>query len=47
MFNEVMSQWPTFNIASIISVVFGVEDDFYNTTVWYGRNPTPKSDSLY
>ena len=36
MFDDYVSKWPTFNIASIISVVFNVEQDFYNTTVWYG-----------
>jgi hypothetical protein len=46
MFNEYVSAWPTFNIASILSVVFVVEDDYYNTTVWYGSNPSIAHDSI-
>ena len=39
MFGEVMSQWPTFNIASIITVIMTAETGYHNTTVWYGENP--------
>jgi hypothetical protein len=40
MFNEVISQWPTFNIATILSVVMIPETNYYNTTIWYGNNPS-------
>jgi len=42
LINEFMSQWPTFNIASIMTAIMVPSTGYHNTTVWYGHNPTPK-----
>lgn len=34
-----MSQWPTFNIGSIMTAVMVPGTGYHNTTVWYGENP--------
>jgi len=39
MFSSFMSQWPTFNIATILSTVMAPDTGFHNITVWYGHNP--------
>ncbi len=41
MLNQFMSQWPTFNIATIMSAIIVPNLSYHNTTVWYGSNPTP------
>jgi hypothetical protein len=44
--NEIMSQWPTFNIATIMSTVMVPSTGYHNTTVWYGSNPVPQAINL-
>lgn len=39
LFNYVMSQWPTFNIATIMTASMIPATGYHNTTVWYGINP--------
>ena len=36
---KVMFEWPTFNIATIMTAVMTPKDNYHNTTVWYGYNP--------
>ena len=36
LFNEFMTQWPTFNIESVMTAVMVVSEEYYNATVWYG-----------
>jgi acid ceramidase/N-acylethanolamine-hydrolysing acid amidase len=39
LMNEVMSLWPTFNIATIMTSIIVPSSGYHNTTVWYGQNP--------
>ena len=39
LFDSFMSQWPTFNIATIMTAVMIPAKSYHNTTVWYGHNP--------
>ena len=39
MMDEVMAEWPTFNIATIVTAIMVAESGFHNTTIWYGENP--------
>lgn len=41
LLDDFMFQWPTFNIASIMTAIMVPADGYHNTTVWYGDNPTP------
>jgi len=34
-----MSEWPTFNIATIMTAIMVPATGYHNTTVWYGNNP--------
>lgn len=36
LMNTFMSQWPTFNIATIMTAVMIPGDSYHNVTVWYG-----------
>jgi hypothetical protein len=45
LLDEFMSIWPTFNIATIMSVVMVPATNYHNTTVWYGHNPPYITDS--
>lgn len=36
LINEFMSQWPTFNIATIMTAIMVPGTSYHNTTVWYG-----------
>jgi len=40
LFNEFMTIWPTFNIATIMTSIMIPATGFHNTTVWYSTNPT-------
>ena len=42
LFNNFMTIWPTFNIATIMSAIMVPSTGYYNTTVWYAANPTGK-----
>lgn len=46
LLDQVMFQWPTFNIATIMTAIIVPSSGYHNTTVWYGHNPTPKTDNL-
>lgn len=39
LMDKFMSQWPTFNIATIMTAVMVPGAKYHNTTVWYGDNP--------
>jgi len=39
LLNEFMFQWPTFNIATVITAIMTPATGYHNTTVWYGNNP--------
>lgn len=39
LFDEFMSQWPTFNIATIMTALMVPANGYHNTTCWYGQNP--------
>ena len=41
LFEDFMSQWPTFNIATIMTAIMVPGSDYHNTTAWYGYNPSP------
>lgn len=41
LFVDFMSEWPTFNIATIMTAIMVPESGYHNTTVWYGYNPSP------
>lgn len=40
LLDEFMFQWPTFNIATIMTAIMVPASGYHNTTVWYGHNPT-------
>ena len=46
LFDVVMSQYPTFNLATILTVVMVSASGYHNTTVWYGQNPTSPEKNL-
>jgi acid ceramidase/N-acylethanolamine-hydrolysing acid amidase len=39
LLDHFMFQWPTYNIATIMSTVMVPATGYHNTTVWYGANP--------
>jgi hypothetical protein len=39
LFKTFMFEWPTFNIATIMTAVMIPVAGYHNTTVWYGSNP--------
>jgi len=41
LLDQFMFQWPTFNIASLMTAIMVPSSGYHNTTVWYGQNPTP------
>ena len=43
----VMSEWPTFNIATIMTAVMIPATGYHNTTVWYGHNPLVEPTNIY
>ena len=43
LFESFMSQWPTFNIATIMTAIMVPATGYRNTTVWYGSNPAEKA----
>jgi len=46
LLEKVMMQWPTFNIASILTAVITPKKGYHNSTVWYGFNPKQQTDNL-
>ncbi len=44
LFEKFMSQWPTFNIATIMTAIMVPATGYRNTTVWYGSNPTETAE---
>ena len=36
---KTMSEWPTFNIATIFTDILIPKAGYTNTTMWYGVNP--------
>jgi len=38
-----MSQFPTLNLETIMTVVMVSASGYHNTTVWYSQNPKPSS----
>ena len=43
----IMSEWPTFNIATIMTAIMVPGTGYHNTTVWYGNNPEIPEDNAY
>ena len=41
-----MFQWPTFNIATIMTAIMVPASGYHNVTAWYGLNPTPKDTEV-
>lgn len=42
-----MAEWPTFNIATIMTAIMVPGNGYHNTTIWYGNNPSiPEPTSL-
>jgi len=39
LLDHFMFQWPTFNIATVMTAVMSPGTGYHNTTVWYGSNP--------
>jgi len=39
LLDNFMMQWPTFNIATVMTAVMSPATGYHNTTVWYGLNP--------
>ena len=37
-----MSQYPSFNIETIMSAIMVPSTGYHNTTAWYGGNPTSR-----
>jgi len=40
LFEDYMTQWPTFNIATIMTTIMIPATGYHNTTVWYSYNPS-------
>lgn len=40
LFTEFMTNWPTFNIATIMTAIMIPATGYHNTTVWYATNPS-------
>jgi hypothetical protein len=40
LFEEFMTVWPTFNIATIMTAIMVPATGYHNTTVWYASNPS-------
>lgn len=38
-FHTFMSEWPTWNIATIMTAIMVPASGYHNTTMWYGNNP--------
>lgn len=34
MFSDVMTKWPTFNIASLMTAIMVPAEGYHNTTIW-------------
>lgn len=41
-----MSEWPTFNIATIMTAIINPGENYHNVTVWYGENPKVNNHQL-
>jgi hypothetical protein len=46
LLEQFMMEWPTFNIASIMSTIMVPSSGYHNTTVWYGYNPVPHQETI-
>lgn len=46
LFDNFMSQWPTFNIATIMTATMIPATGYHNTTIWYGHNPQTEKKQL-
>ena len=42
LLDEIMSQYPTFNIETIMSAILVPSTGYHNTTAWYGANPATR-----
>lgn len=42
LLNEIMFQYPTFNIETIMSAIIVPSTGYHNTTAWYGGNPATR-----
>ena len=40
LFEDFMTEWPTFNIATIMTAIMIPANGYHNTTVWYSYNPS-------
>ncbi len=36
MYSTILTEWPTFNIGTILSAIMIPADHYYNATTWYG-----------
>lgn len=43
LFEDFMTVWPTFNIATIMTAIMIPANGYHNTTCWYGSNPSEYS----
>lgn len=43
LFEDFMTVWPTFNIATIMTTIMIPSASYHNTTVWYAQNPSIES----
>jgi hypothetical protein len=43
LFDEILLQFPTLNLETILTAVMVSANNYHNTTVWYGQNPVQQS----
>jgi len=43
LFEDYMTQWPSMNIATIMTAIMNTATGYHNSTVWYKANPTATS----
>ena len=46
LFNEILFQFPTMNLETILSAVMVSSTNYHNTTVYYGQNPATRQAQL-
>lgn len=46
LFSDVMTKWPTFNLATILTFMAIPSTSYRNTSLWYGRNGGPYNHQL-
>lgn len=46
LFDEILFQFPTMNLETILTAVMVSSTNYHNTTVWYGQNPVSSTNNL-